>query len=38
MIKRAHIAIFTTEYEDNFIYLLDFVAQNILHASSVRTI
>ena len=30
------MAVFTNEYENNFSYLLDFRAQNILHASSIR--
>ncbi|MEJ5266143.1 MAG: hypothetical protein WHT29_12585 [Bacteroidales bacterium] len=34
--KRACIAVFTNEYENNFSYLLEFVAQNTLHASSIR--
>jgi len=34
--KRACIAVFTNEDENNFSYLLDFRAQNILHASSIR--
>ncbi len=36
--KRACIAVFTNEYENNFSYLFDFSAQNILHASSIRPI
>ncbi|GEM_PF-876823 len=36
LMKRACIAVFTNEYENNFSYLLDFRAQNILHASSIR--
>ncbi|MEJ5265722.1 MAG: hypothetical protein WHT29_10435 [Bacteroidales bacterium] len=34
--KRACMAVFTNKYENNFSYLLDFSAHNILHASSIR--